>query len=121
MTVGVSEERVEARRILGDVARQLDRKLAVEVRDIPGNEERLQVTLTHGAKHHQVELRMDEILAANEDTVARHGLKLRLKRVVDTMLFRKVPDHRSNVVQSVPPPGMNSARGGGRGPFTGRR
>ena len=80
MTVGVSEERVEARRILGDVARQLDRKLSVECRDIPGNEDRLQVTITHGAKHHQVEFRMVEIMAAGDDTVARHELKLRLKR-----------------------------------------
>ena len=115
MTVGVSEERVEARRILGDVARQLDRKLAVELRDIPGHDERVQVTLTHGTKHHQVEFRMDEIMAAADDTVARHGLKLRLKRTVDTMLFRKVPDHRV-AVKAIPPPSGGGLRGGRGGP-----
>lgn len=118
-TVGVSEERVEARRILGDVARQLDRKLNVDLKEIPGKDERVQVTLTHGSKHHQVELRMDEILAAHDDTVARHGLKLRLKRAVDAMLFRKMPDHRVTV-KAVPPPGGNTMRGGGgKGPFGG--
>ena len=117
MTVGVSEERVEARRILGDVARQLDRKLSVECRDIPGNEDRLQVTITHGAKHHQVEFRMVEIMAAGDDTVARHELKLRLKRTVDTMLFRKMPDHRVTV-KSIPIPAGGGLRGG-KGSFGG--
>ena len=113
--VGISEQRVEARRILGDVAKQLDRKLSVEVRDVPG-QDRLQVTLTHGSHHHQVEMKMDEILAANDDTVARHGLKLRIKRVVDAMLFRKMPDHRI-AVKSIAPPGGSFGRG--RGPFGG--
>ena len=114
MTVGVSPERVEARRILGDVARQLDRKLAVELRDIPGHDERVQVTLTHGAKQHHVELKMDEIMAAGDDSVAWHGLKLRLKRTLDTMLFRKVPDHRVTVsANAIPPPPVGGMRGKG--------
>jgi len=117
MTEAISEQRLEARRILGDVARQLDRKLSVEVRDVPGND-RLQVTLTHGARHHQVEIRMDEVLAAGDDTVARNGLRLRLKRAVDAMLFRKMPDHRIAVKPIAPPGGM---MGRGRGPIPGKK
>ena len=117
MAEAISEQRVEARRILGDVARQLDRKLSVEVRDVPG-QDRLQVTLTHGARHHQVEIRMDEVLAAGDDTVARNGLRLRLKRVFDTMLFRKMPDHRI-AVKAIPPPGGMMQRG--RTPFGGKK
>ena len=41
----LAEARQEARRIIHDVARTIDRKLEVEVRDVPG-QERMQVSLT---------------------------------------------------------------------------
>jgi hypothetical protein len=118
MTDGTSEQRQEARRILGDVARQLDRKLSIEVRDIPGAD-RLQITMTHGAKHHQVEMRTEEILATIDDAVLRHELRLRLKRAFDTMQFRKMPDHRVTVKPMTPPVGFMGNRskppfGGGK-------
>jgi len=41
------DERQEVRRIIAEVARAVDRRLAVEVRELPGGE-RLQLVLTHG-------------------------------------------------------------------------
>lgn len=120
MTVGVSERRVEARRILGDIARQIDRKLTVDVRDIPGNEERVQVTLAQGQKSHQVELRLDEIMNAADDSALWHALKLRIKRTADAMTFRKIPDHRSTV-KATPIPPQAPAGGRGKGSFSGRK
>jgi hypothetical protein len=109
----MAETRQEVRRILGDVARVVDRRLGVEVRDIPG-QERVQVALTHGSRHAHIELAVGTVLAAGDDAVARNELRLRLKRATDTMLFRPMPDHRL-AVKPVPPPGGQTApRGRGR-------
>jgi hypothetical protein len=109
----MAETRQEVRKILGDVARVVDRKLGVEVRDVPG-QERVQVVLTHGSHHTQIELAVGTVLGAGEDAVARNELRLRLKRATDTMLFRPMPDHRM-AVKAVPPPGGQTApRGRGR-------
>ena len=51
----MTDSRQEARRIIGELARAVDRKLAVEVRDVPG-QERLQVNLTHGTHQAHIEL-----------------------------------------------------------------
>jgi hypothetical protein len=86
------------------------------VREIPG-QERLAVTLTHGQKRSHTELAIATVLGAPGDAVSRHELKLKLKRVADTMLFRPMPNHRVSV-KSVPPPGgqmMPRGAGGGRG------
>ncbi len=115
MTEVVQETRLEARRIIAEVARAIDRRLAVEVRDVPG-QERLQVALTHGTHHGQVELRIAEVLAAADDSVARNTLRLRIKRATDTMLFRPMPDHRLSVKPIAPPGGqMSHSPRGGRG------
>ena len=107
------EIRQEARRIIGEVARAVDRRLSVEVRDVQG-QERLQLTLSQGHHHANIELAVGTILAAAGDTVARNELRLRLKRAYDTMLFRPMPDHRLTV-KSVPPPGAQfPPRGRGR-------
>ena len=58
----VAERRQEARVILGELARSIDRRLAVEVRETPGNEERLIVKLTHGRLHTQTEVGTDAVL-----------------------------------------------------------
>ena len=100
------ETRQEARRIIAEVARAVDRRLSVEVRDVQG-QDRLQLTLTQGQHHAQIELPVPTILAAAGDTVARNELRLRLKRAYDTMLFRPMPDHRLTV-KPVPPPGAQS-------------
>ncbi len=97
------EARQEARRILSEIAHAIDRRLSLEVRDVPG-QERLQITLNHGQHHHQVELGMPTVLAAAEDASARNDLRLRLKHATDVMLFRPMPDHRLSV-KAVPPPG----------------
>ena len=104
MTEAAQETRLEARRIIFEVARAVDRRLAVEVREVPGGPDRLQLALSHGTRHGQVELRMAEVLAAADDSVARNALRLRIKRATDTMLFRPMPDHRL-AVKPVPPPG----------------
>ncbi len=108
--------RQEARRVIMEVARAIDRRLSVEVRDVPAHD-RLQVTLTHGSRHHQVEVRIGDVLAASDDTMARNALRLRIKRAADTMLFRPMPDHRL-AVKPVPPPGgqttFRAPRGRGR-------
>ena len=107
------DNRHEVRRIIADVARAVDRRLAAEVREVPG-QERLQVLLTHGTHHGQVELPVGAVLAAADSTVARNELRLRLKRVCDTMLFRPMPDHRLAVKPVMPPGGQTAPRGRGR-------
>jgi hypothetical protein len=117
----LSEARQEALKILLDLAKSIDRRLDVEVREIPG-QERLAVTLTHGQKASHTEVAIATVLDAPADAVAKHELKLKLKRVADTMLFRPMPNHRVSV-KAVPPPGGGSRQsprgvGGGR---SGRR
>jgi fructose-1-phosphate kinase PfkB-like protein len=51
----LAEARQEARRILLDIARSIDRRLDVEVREIPG-QERIHVTLTHGQHKSHTEM-----------------------------------------------------------------
>jgi hypothetical protein len=110
----MSDERQEARRILAEVARAVDRRLALEVRELPG-QERLQVALTHGVHHGRIEIPVAAVLAAGESPTARNELRLRLKRANDSMLFRPMPDHRL-VVKPVPPPGgQPTFRGAPRG------
>ena len=115
----LSEARQEALKILLDLAKAIDRRLDVEVREIPG-QERLAVTLTHGQKSSHTELAIAAVLDAPADAVTKHELKLKLKRVADAMLFRPMPNHRLSV-KSVPPPGgprqnpHGMGGGGGRG------
>ncbi len=59
----MADNRQEARRIIVELARAVDRKLAVEVRDVPG-QERLHVSLTHGLHQAQIEVAMPAVLAA---------------------------------------------------------
>src|SRR5262245_26265886 len=99
----MAEMRGDVRRIIADVARAVDRRLAVEVREVPG-QDRLQLVLTHGSRHAQIELTVAAVLAAEATAVGRNELRLRLKRAMDTMLFRPMPDHRLSV-KPVPPPG----------------
>ena len=112
----MTDNRQEVRRIISETARAVDRRLAAEVREVPG-QERLQVTLTHGHHHGHIEVAVGAVLAANDDAVARNELRLRLKRACDTMLFRPMPDHRL-AVKPVPPPGgqttFRAPRGRGR-------
>jgi len=115
-----AEHRQEARRIIADVARAIDRKLAVEVRDIPG-QERLQLSLTRGSHHGQLEIAIPAVLAAAENALARNELRLRIKRATDTMLFRPMPDHRISVKPVEPPGGHSAFRGGGPPRGRGRR
>jgi hypothetical protein len=98
------EDRQEARRIIAELARAVDRRLAVEVRELPGGD-RLQLILTHGSRHAQIELPVATVLATTDNAIARNELRLRLKRATDTMLFKPMPDHRMAAVKSVPPPG----------------
>jgi hypothetical protein len=115
-----AEGRQEARRIIHDLARMIDRKLEVEVRDVPG-QERLQVSLTQAGRHGHIELGIGTVLASTGDAVARNELRLRIKRAADTLRFRPMPDHRL-VVKPLPPPGGQAAsRGGIRGSGRGRR
>ena len=107
-----TEVRQQARRILLDLARTIDRRLSVEVREVPGTT-RLQIRLSHGSRSTQVELGIQSILQAEEDAVARNDLRVRLKRVHDTMMFRPMPNHRISV-KPVPPPGGTLRRGSGR-------
>jgi len=109
----LSESRQQALKILLDLAKSIDRRLDVEVREISG-QERLAVILTHGQKKSQTELGISTILDAPSDVVAKHELKLKLKRVADAMLFRPMPNHRVSV-KSVPPPGGQGAPRGGFG------
>ena len=110
------ESHQEARRIITELARAVDRKLTIEVRDVPG-QERLQVTLQHGTHQGHIELPIPGVLAAADDAVARNELRLRIKRANDTMLFRTPPDHRLAVTPVAPPGGQTtfrSPRGRGR-------
>jgi hypothetical protein len=107
-----TELRQQARRVLLDLARTIDRRLAVEAREIPGTP-RLQIRLSHGTRTTQIELAIASILEAEEDAVARNDLRVRLKRAHDTMMFRPMPNHRLSV-KPVPPPGGNLRRGSGR-------
>jgi hypothetical protein len=107
-----SDVRLEARKVIGDVVRTLDRRLSAEVRD--AGEERLQLALSHGSRHGQVEVKVADVMAAVDDTVARNALRLRIKRAADTMLFRPMPDHRLSV-KAIAPPGGQTAPRGGRG------
>src|SRR6266480_1846187 len=100
------DDRQEVRRIIAEVARAVDRRLAVEVRELPGGA-RLQLVLTHGIHHTQTEIPVAAVLAAAE-AMARNELRLRLKRATDTMLFKPMPDHRLADVKPVPPPGGQS-------------
>ncbi|TMA99371.1 MAG: hypothetical protein E6J57_09565 [Deltaproteobacteria bacterium] len=102
------DERQEARRIIAEVARAVDRRLAVEVRELPGGE-RLQLVLTHGIHHTQTEVPVASVLSAAESPMARNELRLRVKRATDTMLFKPMPDHRLADVKPVPPPGGQSS------------
>ncbi len=115
----VAEARQEARKIIHELARSIDRRLGVEVRDVPG-QERVQVSLTHGTRHGQIELAIGAVLATSGDAVARNELRLRIKRASDTMQFRPMPDHRLSVKPLPPPGGQGSPRGGGRGGPPGR-
>lgn len=108
------EDRLEARRILGDLARAIDRRLLIEVRDVPG-QQRLLVRLNHGQHHGQLELSVPDVLATTTDSMARNQLRLRLKRTADTMTFRKMPDHRVKVKPIAPPGGQLGPRGPARG------
>jgi hypothetical protein len=105
----MADDRQESRRIIAEVARAVDRRLAVEVRELPGGE-RVQLVLTHGTHHAQIELPIVSVMAAGEDTVARNELRLRLKRATDTMLFRPMPDHRMAVKPVAPPGGQTTFR-----------
>jgi hypothetical protein len=110
----MADQRQEARKIIADLARAIDRRLSVEVREVPG-QERLQLTLTHGTHHGQIEGAMPAILAAGDNPMARNELRLRLKRAADTMLFRPMPDHRLAVKPVEPPGGHSSFRSPPRG------
>ena len=110
----MTDSRQEVRRIITATARAVDRRLAAEVREVPG-QERLEVSLTHGTHHAHIEVAIRAVMAANEDAVARNELRLRLKRACDTMLFRPMPDHRISVKSIAPPGGqMGPPRGRGR-------
>lgn len=109
-------DKQEARRIIAEVARAIDRRLTVEVRDVPG-QERLQLALSHGSHHAYIELAVGAVLSAGgDDAIARNELRLRLKRANDTMMFKPMPDHRLAAVTPVPPPGGQfGSRGAPRG------
>src|SRR5436309_15997715 len=98
------DDRQEVRRILADVARAVDRRLAVEVRELPGGT-RLRLVLTYGTHQTQTEVPVTAVLAAAESPMARTELRLRLKRATDTMLFKPIPDHRLASLNAVPLPG----------------
>jgi hypothetical protein len=110
----MSEDRQhEIRKILGNIARAVDRRLVIEVRELP--QERVHVSLTHGSRHGQIELGVPTVLGAADNAVARNELRLRVKRVTDTMLFRPMPDHRLDVKPVAPPGGQTLSRGAPRG------
>ena len=109
------DNKQEARRIIAEVARAIDRRLAVEVREVPG-QERLQLALSHGSHHAHIELAVGAVLSAGDNAIARNELRLRLKRANDTMMFKPMPDHRLTSVTPVPPPGGQfGMRGAPRG------
>ena len=116
----LAEARQEARRIIHDLARIIDRKLEVEGRDVPG-QERMQVSLTQAGRHGHIELAIGAVIASTADAVARNELRLRIKRAADTLRFRPMPDHRLSVKPLPPPGGQGAPRGGMRGSGRGRR
>src|SRR5438552_18768195 len=99
----MTDSRQEVRRIITATARAVDRRLAAEVREVPG-QERLEVSLTHGTHHAHIDVAIRAVMAANEDAVARNELRLRLKRACDTMLFRPMARHPL-ALRPVPAPG----------------
>jgi len=107
-----TQARQEARRILMELARSIDRKLTIEVRDA-GTEGRLHVALKHGSHQGQIELATQTIIDSEDDAVPRNELRLRLKRAFDQMLFRPMPNHRQTV-KSVPVPPPAPRTGSGR-------
>ena len=120
MTEMTPELRQHARQILIDLARSVDKRLGIEVRDVQGTD-RLKVKLSQGSQRSEIELSLVQILGSEDDSVAKHELKLRLKRAHDQMLFRPMPDHRKTVkgAKPVPPPLGRMGGGGPGGP--GRR
>ena len=106
--MATEDPRQEARRIIAEVARSIDRRLAIEVREVPG-QERLHLALTHDRHHGEIELPLGQVLAAGGSSMARNELRLRIKRANDIMLFRPMPDHRMTV-KAVPPPGQPGTR-----------
>ncbi|HZP40445.1 MAG TPA: hypothetical protein VFD84_02920 [Candidatus Binatia bacterium] len=106
--------RQQARQIISHVVRSIDRRLAVEVREVPG-QDRLHVALTHQSRRGELELPLEQVLAAAGSSMARHELRLRLKRANDTMLFRPMPDHRLSVKPVLPPGGQAARPPRGRG------
>src|SRR5262245_19647517 len=109
----MSDVQQEVRRILTDVARAIDRRLTVEVREVPG-QERLHLTLSQAGRHAEIELAVQTVLDSAGSSVNRNELRLRVKRAADTMLFRKMPDHRVAVKPLPPPGGQTHPRGPGR-------
>ena len=106
----MSDVQDDIRRILGDVARAIDRRLVIEVHELPGHD-RLRLTLSQAGRHAEMELPVQTVLGAAANTVARNELRLRVKRTADTMLFRKMPDHRIAVKPLPPPGGQTHPRG----------
>lgn len=114
MTDITPELRQRARQILLDIGRSIDKRLGIEVRDVPGTD-RLKIKLSHGTRRGELELSLAQILASEEDAVPRHELKLRVKRAHDHMLFRPMPDHRKTVRGAKPVPPPTGRMGGGPG------
>jgi hypothetical protein len=92
----------------------------VEVRDLPG-QDRLQVSLAQGQKRGQIEVTIPAVLATAQDAVARNELRLKIKRASDSLLFRRMPDHRLSVKPLPPPGGQSAPRGRSAGGRGGRR
>jgi hypothetical protein len=105
-----AEQNTDVRRILADVARAIDRRLAIEVREVPGHD-RIRLLLSQSGKHGETELAVATVLAAADSTASRNDLRLKVKRVADTMLFRPMPDHRVAVKPLPPPGGQTTPRG----------
>jgi hypothetical protein len=103
------DESQRARTMIADIARGIDRRVVLEVRDLPG-QERVQVTLSHGTRHSQIEVSLASVAAAAESPAARNDLRLRVKRAIDTMLFKPMPDHRIAVKPVAPPGGATTFR-----------
>jgi|GEM_PF-1281429 len=116
----LAEMRQASRRIIHELARSIDRRLVVEVRDLPG-QDRLQVSLSHGQKRGQIEVTIPAVLATTQDAVARNELRLKIKRASDSLLFRPMPDHRLSVKPLPPPGGQGAPRGRTAGGRSGRR
>src|SRR5436309_13319601 len=103
MAHAMADDRQEVRRILADVARAVDRRLAVEVRELPGGT-RLRLVLTHGTHQTQTEVPVTAGLAAAKSPMARNELRLRPKRATDTTHIKPRPDRRRADGKHAPPP-----------------